>query len=135
MNTTVTDLEFSFSNDAHRRSNDEFVAEVKTGVSSTLELLDSLAKELNVPNYFGRNWNSLVDILRDLSWIEQKRITIYHNELPSLHADDLNTYLDILQTRVREWKSRGGHLLSVVFPVTARGTIVRALDAQKRNKS
>jgi Barstar (barnase inhibitor) len=132
MNAAVTDLEFSFSDAAYKRSNDEFVAEARAGISSELELLDCLAKELNVPNYFGRNWNSLVDILRDLSWIEQKLVTIRHSDLPNLPAADVNIYLDILQTRVREWKSRERHLLSVVFPVGVRDAIVRALDAQEK---
>jgi hypothetical protein len=118
--------------DQHKRADDEFVAEIRTNINSKSELLVCLTKALDAPGYFGANWDSLVDILRDLSWIEHKRVTIHHNDLPNLHASELRTYLDILQTRAHEWRSRDEHLLSVIFPIAARDAVIRALGAQQK---
>jgi hypothetical protein len=95
------------------------------------ELVTNLSKKLNAPSYFGKNWNSLVDVLRDLSWIPEKTVTICHADVPSLEADDLCIYLDILQKRVREWESREAHVLAVIFPVVSRHAIVRVLSAEE----
>jgi hypothetical protein len=35
-------------------------------VRSKPELLDALAKGLDFPNYFGRNWDALIDMFRTL---------------------------------------------------------------------
>jgi hypothetical protein len=51
--------------------------------------------------------------------------------VPSLEADDLCIYLDILQKRVREWESREAHVLAVIFPVVSRHAIVRVLSAEE----
>ena len=132
MKATVTDLEFSFSDDAYKRSNDEFVAEINAGISSKSELLDCLAKALDVPNDLGRNWDALFDILRDLSWIDHKRVTIVHNDLPNLPANDLRVYLDVLRDSLCDWRPGETHSLSVLFPVSARDRIVRALGTKAR---
>ena len=33
------------------------------------DLLSRLASAMNFPDYFGMNWNTLIDCLRDLSWL------------------------------------------------------------------
>ena len=60
-------------------------------------------RELQFPEYFGENWDALRDCLRDLSWLSENKVVIYHEELPRLVAEgDLATYLDILHCTVRE---------------------------------
>ncbi|RUP21055.1 hypothetical protein BC936DRAFT_139218 [Jimgerdemannia flammicorona] len=41
------------------------IAIVPANISSKEDLLGTLAKELEFPSYFGRNWDALVDCLRD----------------------------------------------------------------------
>ncbi|MFR9164902.1 MAG: barstar family protein [Dysgonomonas sp.] len=34
---------------------------------------------MRFPNYFGFNWNALLDCLRDFDWIEEKYIILIHD--------------------------------------------------------
>ena len=58
-------------------------------INSKDELLTVYSIKLKFPSYFGFNWDALFDCLRDLDWIEQKTIIIYH---PQLRIVQENTY-------------------------------------------
>jgi RNAse (barnase) inhibitor barstar len=125
-------LSFSFGKNAEEALQNGFVANIKPGIKSKPELLSCLAQQLQMPNYFGENWDALVDMLGDLSWLKQKHITIYHQDLPALPLQELKTYLEILRASVRDWKPNEVHVLSVTFPVAARDAVIRALDVQEK---
>lgn len=40
------------------------------------ELFDALEKALELPEWFGRNWDALSDALRDLSWLEGDGVAV-----------------------------------------------------------
>ena len=93
------------------------IASVRAGITSVDELYDVLTESLHLPNYFGRNWNALDEVLGDLSWIAPRRVAIVHADLPDLPTEELRVYLDVLRTAVDEWTRRpGAHELVVVFP-------------------
>lgn len=54
----------------------DFVAQIPAGLNSRHKLFAALRRELKLPGYFGENWDALADCLRDLSWIEQRRVII-----------------------------------------------------------
>ena len=58
--------------------------------------LRHVREELGFPTYFGRNWDAFIDYLSDLSWINEMEVTVAHEDLPSLQAKDLRTYLECL---------------------------------------
>ena len=60
----------------------DFVLRIPAGIRSKVELLQSLANAGRFPEYFGRNWDDLLDCLRDLSWISNKSVVIVHSDLP-----------------------------------------------------
>jgi len=77
---------------------DGMIASVRASIATVDELYDVLSEALHLPNYFGRNWNALVEVLGDLSWLAPRRVVIVHADLPELPAEQLRVYLDVLRT-------------------------------------
>ena len=107
---------------------DGMIATVRAGIASVDELYDVLTEVLHLPDYFGRNWDALDEVLGDLSWLAPHRVVIVHEDLPELPADQLRVYLDVLRTAVNEWTLRpGAHALVVTFPEADQLAIRRLL--------
>ena len=107
---------------------DGMIANVRPGIASVDDLYDVLIEALHLPNYFGRNWDALDEVLGDLSWLAPRRVVIVHADLPDLAADELRVYLDVLRTAVDEWARRpGAHELVVAFPEIEQLAIRRLL--------
>lgn len=58
-------------------------------------LLERLADGLAFPDYFGDNWDGLIDCLSDLSWVQAAEVIIDHSAVPQLSARDLRLYLEV----------------------------------------
>lgn len=98
------------------------------------KLFDCLSEELQFPDYFGRNWDALYDLLCDLSWIDVKRVVLLHEGLPALQGAALSAYLEILADSISTWRRVEDdeflptkHDLIVVFPVNVKDAVVRLL--------
>jgi Barstar (barnase inhibitor) len=121
----------------------DFVLKIPTEVRSEENLLLHYEKEGKFPGWFGRNWDALLDCLRDFSWVTERRIVVIHEDLPlSNDARELRIYLEILQTAVNDWKEvRKGpfaelpkewppfveHELLVAFPSSVQAAITATL--------
>lgn len=125
----------------------DFSLKVPRGIHTKTELLAHYEKEGRFPDYFGGNWDALLDCLRDFSWVSQKRIVIIHDDLPVANQEDeLRVYLEILETAVNDWKEvrRGPftdppkempyveHELVVGFPSWVEPTVLRVLGSGRR---
>jgi RNAse (barnase) inhibitor barstar len=80
------------------------------------ELFRQLNSVLELPDYFGYNWDALSDCLRDFHWIEQQRIVLVHDACPELNEQEFTTYLKILFEAVQDWKEGDDHYIEIVFP-------------------
>lgn len=70
---------------------------IDSSISDPTALLQSLSEQLRFPDYFGMNWNALVDCLSDLSWLEdESEVAIIHHSLPTLPKPELETYIECL---------------------------------------
>ena len=106
---------------------ESFIAQVPKGISNVNDLLSAFFDILNLPGYFGFNWNALYDCLCDFHWIDQHKITIIHEDLPALSQEDLTIYLEILQDAVNDWKPGESHQLTVVFPKSYQEAVENTL--------
>lgn len=106
-----------------------FVARVDPTIADTDELLRSLYHLLWFPGYFGLNWNSLYDCLRDLDWISENKVMIVHESLPSIPDADLRVYLEVLKDSVLDWVNDEKHHLEVIFHGKDKETIDRLLSS------
>ena len=118
-----------------------FVIRVPTGICSAHDLFEAYASEARFPWYFGRNWDALLDCLRDLAWIKNEYVVILHRDLPlSENEADLRNYIEVLVGAVLGWAnydSQGRieppssmprfvpHRLFVVFPSASQPQIER----------
>ena len=69
------------------------------------ELLDTFAKVLQFPSYFGRNWDALRDMLTDLSWLESRETAVLVKQYePLQHDPAYRTLLDVLNEAAGYWK-------------------------------
>jgi len=109
---------------------DVFVAHISCGLSTRELLFDALSKELQFPDYFGRNWDALFDCLRDLSWIPQKKVVLIHRDVPKLEPAAIKVYLKLLDDAVAGWKEGEGHEVVVVFPEEAEETVREAFPGE-----
>jgi hypothetical protein len=123
-------MAFTFLADPHAfQRPGAFVARLGT-VDGKAALMDALARALELPDWFGRNWDALDEVLGDLSWITEREVALVHEELPHLGAG-LPTYLTILSDAVAAWQgSDDPHRFSVIFPQRSHLEIARALAAE-----
>lgn len=84
-------------------------------VHSVQDLYVKLAETLDFPNYFGKNWDALIDLYRDFTWIEQKAIVIFHKDLSGLSDSELETYLECVLICLDTWSDGLEHCISFVF--------------------
>jgi hypothetical protein len=134
-------MTFEYS-DSPQGSQADFVALVPPGMSNKADLLAALAGATCFPDYFGSNWDALLDCLRDLSWIGSRKVVILHSDLPLRdNPSECRTYLEILQTALANWSEPSKldtveippewpyveHDLRVVFPTEARASVARLM--------
>lgn len=77
-------------------------------------LLERLATDLALPEWFGHNWDALEDCLAELPQAEGRGVVIELRHLGGLAAhdpDSVRTLLDILRDAAVDWSVRGGFLL------------------------
>jgi hypothetical protein len=96
---------------------------VPSGIETKSELLSFLAGAFPLPDYFGHNWDALEECLRDLSWLDDKKIALLHHDLPlAQEKAEARTYLQILSTA-----ALASARLSVIFPESSRREIAGLL--------
>lgn len=133
-------LNFEFSDASDLSEEASHVIRIPVNIATKFDLLEAFAREGRFPEYFGKNWDALLDCLRDLSWLKVEKIIIFHGDLP-LHddPDDCASYLSVLQTAVADWANGetektiqppGGwpymkHELRVIFPTSVKPAVAR----------
>ena len=94
-------------------SSDAYTALLQGERMKTLNgMYDELEILLQLPNYFGRNWNALDECLTDFSWLPQERIIVVISEFekvltnfefdPQYRESELENLLESFQSAVEE---------------------------------
>jgi barstar (barnase inhibitor) len=66
-------------------------------------LLSWYAETLQFPEYFGANWDAFDECLRDLSWVKERRLVLYHRGVPLEESpENQKIYIDVLAEVVRD---------------------------------
>ena len=73
------------------------------------QLLNRMALAMHFPDYFGNNWDALVDCLTDLSWIDSSKFLIKIDYLDSFieyNPKHFGVLLDILKEACEYWHAQ-----------------------------
>ena len=108
-------------------------ASVPANIVSKQVLITMLDEQLNFPSYFGGNWDSLEECLRDLSWLPAGQVVLTHADVPLINeVANARTYLAILDGAIGKMSKSDDRTLYVIFPVKFREQIEWLLRSQKR---
>lgn len=83
---------------------DGYVMAVPVGIKDVSSLMEALSVAGDFPDYFGRNWDALLDTLRDLSWISDRKVYLTHEDIPLDGTGDERTYIEIIDTAQSDWE-------------------------------
>ena len=83
------------------------VALVEAGGS----LFDGLSQGLELPSWFGRNWDALEDVLADLSWRKGDGHVVIFRSYPA--DESLGMLVDVLRSSAEYWMGRGRPFIAV----------------------
>ena len=64
---------------------------------------------MNLPEYFGYNWDAWEDLLTDLSWFEASSYLLVYDQWPIFaqnHPDDWQILNDIFSEAISYWLTR-----------------------------
>ncbi|MFN8831451.1 MAG: barstar family protein [Labrys sp. (in: a-proteobacteria)] len=71
---------------------------------------------LGIPEYFGANWDAFDECLRDLSWVKERRLVLFHRDVPiAANPKDRRIYLEVLANAATDWRPGEAHELIVAF--------------------
>ena len=77
-------------------------------------LMTSFAESLELPRWFGRNWDALEDCLSDLSWSQASGHVLLIEGADALAADERGILLDVLGSAAAHWAGRGRPFFAVL---------------------
>jgi len=120
-------MPFDFTDQGVAASPDTHVARLPANLASKEELLRALYEHLQLPGYFGFNWDALSDCLRDFHWLDTRTVVLVHADLPQLPPDECRTYLEVLADAVGSWQPEENHNFRVVFPTAAHAAVTAAM--------
>jgi RNAse (barnase) inhibitor barstar len=110
-----------------------FIAYMETDISTENDIFTDLNEKLRFPNYFGYNWNSVWDLLRDFSWISEENIVIVYASETKLESSLQDEYFKLLIEASRDWKEGEAHFLQVVFPDSIVYKITELSNSDRRS--
>jgi hypothetical protein len=96
----------------YRTSDERAVIEATRGapldvvaIEASERVFDGMARALDFPDWFGRNWDALEDVLSDLSWRKGDGHVLVFRSYPA--GAELGTLLEVLRASAEYWAGRG----------------------------
>lgn len=93
------------------------VVPISAHIRTKRELFGIMRKHLQLPGYFGGNWDALHDCLRDCSWLpDDAEVLLRHDSLPFAEGRRHRVaYLELIQSLLQSPTDGPPHL-TVVWP-------------------
>ena len=113
---------FKNKNKPSRTLNERFIV-IPKNIDNKAELFDFFSKKFEFPFYFGENWDALYDCLTDLSWINEKKITIVHEDIPMKSTEEKKKYIELLLDVLNEFSKNKTLVIAIKFPESCKKEI------------
>jgi hypothetical protein len=87
------------------------------GINTGRELIEAIARAIHAPEPYGRNWDALHELLRDLAWLQWDSLVLRlasAEGLLGIRPLDVVSVLKVLSDSSRYWKQTGRQLLTVL---------------------
>jgi hypothetical protein len=111
-----------------------FIGVLPKNLTTTKSLLEAIAQEMRFPDYFGKNWNALIDCLSCVDEVVPADVfALVHQDLPL--ADDLEElqiYIEVLRDCCRRMDYYSDKQLLIVFPLASLDLIRHLMAKHKR---
>jgi RNAse (barnase) inhibitor barstar len=88
------------------------------------DFLNSIARVMDFPDYFGANWDALEDCLTDLLWVNADGYVIAYKDVSTFASGDPDgfaTALDIFRASAEHWRSQGRGFFVLLAGAGAEG--------------
>lgn len=79
-------------------------------LTTKAQFLETSARALRIPSYFGHNWDAFEESLNDLSWAPAQGYLVVFDgagDFAAAEPDEFAVALDILRESVRRWHASG----------------------------
>jgi len=98
-------------------------------IRTTNDFMDEVAAAVQFPSYFGRNWNAVLDLLTDLSWVPARGYVLAitaGEDLLRMGNRDVGAFIRAVESAIREWRDERGEYsertTSIPFHLVLCGT-------------
>jgi hypothetical protein len=101
---------------------DHLRVEVPPDIAGPADVFAALDAAHPLPDYAGTNWDALIDVLTDSSWLAPGTtgLALVHRRWPeAMGADDLRTYLTVMRHAMDRLNGRATISLLAIFPSDA----------------
>ncbi len=81
------------------------------------DILEHLAKAMQFPSHFGKNWDALHDCLTDLGWSQAKGHVIVLEKSKHFgagHKHDFDSAMDVLRSAADYWRGKSKPFLALI---------------------
>ena len=82
-------------------------------IDAANDVLGSIARALDFPDWFGANWDALEDCLSDLSWRRGDGHVLIFASIPD--GDARRLLLDVLRSSAEYWRTRGKPFFAILL--------------------
>ena len=101
--------------------NDCKIVHIRKNTTNKLDIFNQFECGLNIPTYYGKNWDAFDDNLMNLHFVKEKNVIIIHEDIPFKNYDhEKRTYIEILGDIVSHWQAFPEHKFFVYFPENCR---------------
>lgn len=107
----------------------DILVTIPKNIQTKKQLLDIYSEKASFPEYFGHNWDALIDCLSDLTWFNGKSVVIVHEDLPLRNDDQqVRIYLESLCDSLDRWQQASDKQLTIFFPSDCRARVFEILS-------
>ena len=93
-------------------------------------VMTRIQTRLSFPSHFSGTWESLEELLKDLSWLPANlEVQLVHSSLPmGYHPEDRKVYLELLADLARFYRAENSNRLKIVFNLNDLSLVEQILE-------